>query len=65
MSRWTLCKRRDFIFRLRELGFNGPFSESKHHFWFTGSVAWQARRILNPLQGFIPGPLGRASYKAS
>jgi len=32
VSRWTPCKRRDFIFRLRELGFDGPFSGSTHHF---------------------------------
>lgn len=32
MSRWTPCKRRDFINRLRELGFDGPFSGTKHQF---------------------------------
>ncbi len=32
MSQWTPCKRRDFINRLRELGFDGPFSETKHQF---------------------------------
>ena len=32
MSQWTPCKRRDFINRLRELGFDGPFSGTKHQF---------------------------------
>jgi hypothetical protein len=26
MSRWTPCKRRDFIRRLRDLGFDGPLA---------------------------------------
>ena len=32
MSRWTPCKRRDFVLRLRQLGFDGPFSGTRHHF---------------------------------
>lgn len=32
MSRWTPCKRRDFIRRLRVLGFDGPFSGTRHQF---------------------------------
>ncbi len=32
MSRWTPCKRRDFIKRLLHLGFEGPFSGSRHQF---------------------------------
>lgn len=32
MSRWTPCKRRVFIRRLRQLGFDGPFSGSRHQF---------------------------------
>ena len=32
MSRWTPCKRRDFVLRLRRLGFDGPFSGTKHSF---------------------------------
>jgi predicted RNA binding protein YcfA (HicA-like mRNA interferase family) len=32
MSRWSPCKRSDFIRRLRGLGFEGPFSGGKHHF---------------------------------
>lgn len=32
MSRWSPCKRRDFIKRLRKLGFDGPFSGTRHQF---------------------------------
>ncbi|HXY23973.1 MAG TPA: type II toxin-antitoxin system HicA family toxin [Candidatus Acidoferrum sp.] len=32
MSRWTPCKRREFIRRLRILGFDGPFSGTRHQF---------------------------------
>lgn len=30
MSKWTPCKRRDFIHRLRQLGFDSPLSGTKH-----------------------------------
>ncbi len=36
MSRWTPCKRRDFIRRLRKLGFDGPFSGTRHQFLVYG-----------------------------
>ena len=32
MSRWTPCKRSDFIRRLRNFGFEGPFSGTRHQF---------------------------------
>jgi hypothetical protein len=32
MSQWAPCKRRVFIQRLRKLGFDGPFSGSRHQF---------------------------------
>ena len=32
MSRWTPCKRRIFIQRIRQLGFDGPFSGTRHQF---------------------------------
>ncbi len=32
MSRWVPCKRRDFIRRLRAIGFDGPFSGARHQF---------------------------------
>jgi hypothetical protein len=32
LSQWTPYKRRDFISRLRKLGFTGPFSGTRHQF---------------------------------
>jgi predicted RNA binding protein YcfA (HicA-like mRNA interferase family) len=32
VSRWTPCRRREFIRRLRALGFDGPFSGARHQF---------------------------------
>lgn len=32
MNRWTPCKRKDFVNKLRQIGFDGPFSGSKHQF---------------------------------
>ena len=32
MRQWNSCKRNDFIRRLRQLGFDGPYSGSKHQF---------------------------------
>jgi len=32
MSQWTPCKRRDFIRRLRKLGFEGLYSGTRHQF---------------------------------
>lgn len=32
MSRWSPCRRRTFIRRLRELGFEGPYSGTRHQF---------------------------------
>ena len=36
MSKWTPCKRREFIRKLRSLGFEGPFSGSRHQFLIRG-----------------------------
>ncbi len=32
VSRWTPCSRRVFVRRLRALGFDGPWSGSRHQF---------------------------------
>jgi hypothetical protein len=37
VSRWKPCKRREFIFRLRQLGFDGPFAGTRHHFMVYGA----------------------------
>ncbi len=36
MSNWNPCKRKDFVRRLRKLGFDGPFSGSRHQFLVFG-----------------------------
>lgn len=43
MSRWTPCKRREFIRRLRVLGFEGPFSGTRHQF-----LTYQLHRLTIP-----------------
>jgi hypothetical protein len=32
VSRWTPCKRSDFIRKLRRLDFDGPFTGTRHQF---------------------------------
>ena len=32
MSQWQPCKRRDFIKKLRQLDFEGPYSGARHQF---------------------------------
>lgn len=32
MSRWTPCKRRDFVQKLRRIGFEGLYSGTKYQF---------------------------------
>lgn len=36
MSRWIPCKRQVFITRLRDLGFDGPYSGARHEFMLYG-----------------------------
>lgn len=36
MSQWTPCKRKEFIKRLRNIGFDGPFSGARHQFMIYG-----------------------------
>lgn len=36
MSRWTPCRRADFVRRLVKLGFDGPYSGARHQFMTTG-----------------------------
>ncbi len=43
MNRWIPCKRREFIRRLRELGFDGPFSGTQHQF-----LVYQHHRLAVP-----------------
>ena len=32
MPRWTPCKRREFVRKLKGLGFEGPYSGARHQF---------------------------------
>ena len=43
MSRWTPCSRREFIRRLRKLGFDGPYSGTRHQF-----MVYEQHRLAIP-----------------
>ena len=43
MSRWTPCKRADFVRRVHKLGFEGPFSGARHQF-----MVFQQHRLTIP-----------------
>ena len=43
MKQWKPCKRQDFIRHLRKLGFDGPFSGTKHQF-----MIYQHHRLAIP-----------------
>jgi len=43
MSRWRRCKRRLFIRRLRKLGFDGPYSGTRHQF-----MVYEQHRLAVP-----------------
>jgi predicted RNA binding protein YcfA (HicA-like mRNA interferase family) len=43
MSRWTPYKRSEFVRRLRKLGFDGPYSGTRHQF-----MVYQEHRLTIP-----------------
>ena len=43
MNRWNPSRRRDFIRRLRALGFDGPFSGTRHQF-----MVYEGHRLAIP-----------------
>ena len=43
MSRWTPCKRSEFIRRLRKLGLDGPYAGTRHQF-----MVYQQHRLTIP-----------------
>lgn len=69
MSRWTPCKRQDFIKKLRKLGFDGSFSGTRHQFMIFNenrltipsndeySVP-QLRMMLREVEEMIDRPIG-------
>lgn len=43
MSRWTPCKRNEFIRKLPRLGFDGPFTGTRHQF-----MVYSQKRLAIP-----------------
>jgi len=43
MSQWKPCKRREFIRKLRKLGFEGPYSGTRHQF-----IVFEKHRLAIP-----------------
>ena len=43
MNRWTPCKRREFVRLLRKLGFEGPYSGTRHQF-----MTYEGHRLAIP-----------------
>jgi hypothetical protein len=68
VNRWMPCKRRDFVWRLRQLGFVGPYSGTRHQFMAYGAhrlaipsnaeySAPQLRMMIAEVEGIIGRPL--------
>ncbi len=64
MSRWQPCKRREFIKRLRKLGFEGPYTGTRHQFMVyreyrltipsnTEYSVPQLRMMINEVEGIL------------
>ncbi len=64
MSRWTPCKRGELVRRLRKLGFDGPFSGTRHQFVILGQKrlaipshaeysVLQLRRMISEVEGIL------------
>lgn len=51
MDRWMPCKRRDFIRRLQKLGFDGPYSGTRHQF-----MVYRQHRLAIPSNAEYPVP---------
>ena len=51
MRRWTPCKSSDFFRRLRRLGFEGPYSGTRHQFMVSGQ-----HRLAIPSNAEYSGP---------
>ena len=55
MSRWTPCKRADFIRKLRQLGFDGPYAGTRHQF-----MIYSQKRLAIPSNAEYSVPQLRA-----
>ena len=58
MSRWNPCRRREFVRRMRALGFDGPFSGARHHF-----MIFEAHRLAIPSNNEFTVPLLRVMLR--
>ncbi len=54
MSRWNPCRRREFVRRMRALGFDGPFSGTRHQF-----MIFAGHRLTVPSSNEFAVPLLR------
>ena len=59
MSQWRRCKRRVFIRRLRKLGFDGPYSGTRHQF-----MVYQQHRLAIPSNAEYSVPQLRMMMRA-
>ena len=59
MSQWRRCKRRVFIRRLRKLGFDGPYSGTRHQF-----MVCQQHRLAIPSNAEYSVPQLRMMMRA-
>ena len=73
MSPWQPCKRRVFIKRLRKLGFEGPFSGTRHQFMVFGnyrlSIPYNAeysvpqlRKMIREVESILSRTLASAEW---
>jgi predicted RNA binding protein YcfA (HicA-like mRNA interferase family) len=75
MAAWRPVKRRDFIRKLRALGFEGPFSGTRHQFMVSGqhrqtiptnpeySVP-QIRMLLRQVESIIGRPVSTDEWES-
>lgn len=68
MSRWAPCKRREFIRKLKKMGFEGPYSGTRHQFMVYGQHRMaiptndeysvpQLRMMIREVEGIIAGEI--------
>ena len=73
MSPWQPCKRRVFIKRLRKLGFEGPFSGTRHEFMVFGNYRLsipsnaeysvpQLRKMIREVESILSRTLASAEW---
>ena len=73
MSPWQPCKRQVFIKRLRKLGFEGPFSGTRHQFMVFGNYRLsipsnaeysvpQLRKMIREVESILSRTLASAEW---